>query len=133
MSNQISIHLNQIAPTTTEATIRNHKILIDRPEAKGGTNQGPMGGEFLLAALGGCFLSNLYAAIIAREAAISNVTVDVVGTMEANPSRFSAISLKISGDYKDRDQMEKLVTIAERGCLTANSIKNAIVLSFTIE
>ena len=133
MSNQISIHLNQIAPTTTEATIRNHKILIDRPEAKGGTNQGPMGGELLLAALGGCFLSNLYAAIIAREATISNVTVDVAGTMEANPSRFSAISLNISGDYEDRDQMEKLVTIAERGCLVANSIKDAIDLSFTIE
>ena len=133
MSNQISISLNQIAPTTTEATIRNHKVLIDRPEAKGGSNQGPMGGEFLLAALGGCFLSNLYAAIIAREAAISNVTVDVVATMEANPSRFSAIALNISGDYEDRDQMEKLVTIAERGCLTANSIKNAINLSFTIE
>ena len=92
-----------------------------------------MGGEFLLAALGGCFLSNLYAAIIAREAAISNVSVDVVGTMEANPSRFSAISLNISGDYDDREQMEKLVTIAERGCLVANSIKNAIDLSFTIE
>lgn len=133
MSNKISIQLEQIAPTTTEAKIRDHEIVIDRPEAKGGTNQGPMGGELLLAALGGCFLSNLYAAIIAREAPIANVTVDVVATMEANPSRFSAIALNISGDYEDREQMEKLVTIAERGCLTANSIKNTIDLSFTIE
>ncbi len=133
MSNQISISLSQIGPTTTEAKIRDHELVIDRPEAKGGTNQGPMGGELLLAALGGCFLSNLYAAIIARGAPVANVTVDVVATMEANPSRFSAIALNISGDYEDREQMEKLVTIAERGCLTANSIKNAIDLSFTIE
>jgi len=132
MSNQISIRLEQIAPTTTEASIRDHEIVIDRPEAKGGTNQGPMGGELLLAALGGCFLSNLYAAIIVREAPIANVTVDVVATMEANPSHFGAIALNISGDYEDREQMVKLVTIAERGCLVANSLRNAINLSFSV-
>ena len=55
----ISVNLNQVNDATTEAHIRTHDVLIDRPESKGGNDQGAMGGELLLAALGGCFNSNL--------------------------------------------------------------------------
>ena len=39
---------------------------MDRPEAKGGQNKGPMGGEAMLMGLGGCFMSNPLAAAVAR-------------------------------------------------------------------
>ena len=79
MANEMKIQLRQISASTSEATIGRHQVFIDRPVAKGGSDAGPMGGELFLAAVGGCFMSNLLAAIRAREADISDVRVEVVG------------------------------------------------------
>jgi putative redox protein len=134
MMSLITVDVRQISPATSEGRARNHTVLIDRPEAKGGEDRGAMGGELLLVALGGCFMSNLLAAVRARESdAVRDLNVQVVGTLVDNPSRFNAIKLTISGAYADRDQMEKLVTIAERGCIVANSVRGAIELTFEIE
>lgn len=46
--------------------------------------------------------------------------------------RFSAVHLEISAEYADKAEMEKLVTIAERGCIVANTLKNAVDLSLTV-
>jgi len=124
--------LVQISPTTTEAYIRTHSLLIDRPEAKGGTDRGAMGGEVLLAALGGCFMSNLLEIIRTREAAIHDVRVVVSGTLESAPQRYSAISLHISAQHDEAEQLEKFVAMAERACIVANSLRDSVALSFVI-
>ena len=129
MANQIRTTLTQVGPSTSEAEIRTHKNLIDRPEAKGGADRGPMGGELLLASLAGCFMSNLLAAVRAREAAVENVKTDVTGTLDGAPPRFTAIELAVSADGADVDQLEKLLTIAERGCIVANTLKDTVELT----
>ena len=128
----IQVKVEQISPATSKGTIRQHEVLIDRPEAKGGEDRGAMGGELLLASLGGCFMSTLLAAVKARDAAIANVSIALDGTLEGSPSRFTAIGMKIAGDYEDKAQMEKLVTIAERSCIVANTLKDAVELSFEV-
>ena len=129
----IKIPLVQVGPATTEATIRGHKTLIDRPEAKGGDDRGPMGGELLLASLGGCFASNLLAAIRAREGvAIDNVSIEVAGTLDGTPPRFTQIVLTVMADHADRGELDKLVTIAERGCIVANTLKAALKLEVRV-
>ena len=40
-----------------------------------------MGGELFLAAIGGCFMSNLLAAIDARHAEVSGVQTEVIATL----------------------------------------------------
>jgi putative redox protein len=125
----VQIRLQQVGPSTTEANIRDHKVLIDRPEAKGGDDKGPMGGELLLAALGGCFMSNLLAAVRAREADISNAYTEVIGTLGENPARFTAIEMVVSADGADAELLDKLVTIAERACITANTLRDAVALT----
>ena len=85
MANEIKIAIRQTAASTSEATIRQHKLLIDRPEAKGGDDQGPMGGELFLAAIGGCFMSNLLAAIKGRQADVSDAQTEVIGTLAESP------------------------------------------------
>ncbi|NQU65437.1 MAG: OsmC family protein [SAR324 cluster bacterium] len=129
---EIKIQVVQISESAAEGTARNHSIFIDRPEAKGGSDKGPMGGEYFLMGLGGCFMSNLLAAIKAREAAVKNVKIEITGSVDDEPARYTAVNLNISAEYSDRDLMTKLVTIAERGCLVANSIKKAVELSSTI-
>ncbi len=132
MGNQVQVQVKQISPSASEGTAREHTTIMDRPAAKGGENRGAMGGEHLLMALGGCFMSNLLAAIQSREAAVSNVNLAIGGTLESAPPHFSALEMKISADYSDRDQMEKLVTIAEKGCIVANTLKKSVDLSISI-
>ena len=70
----IAVTLKQHDATASIATIRDHQIVMDRPEEKCGNNLGPMGGEAMLASLGGCFMSNLRAAIAARkDAAVDEI------------------------------------------------------------
>ena len=90
MPSEIKIQLRQTAASTSEASIRGHQVLIDRPTAKGGADLGPMGGELFLAAIGGCFMSNLLAAIKARESAITDVHAEVTGVLLEAPARFKA-------------------------------------------
>lgn len=132
MANKVTVQVKQISPATSEGTIRQHKVLIDRPEAKGGEDRGAMGGELLLASLGGCFMSTLLAAIKAREAEVSNVHIEVSGTLEESPAKFSAIEMTVTARYEDEELMRKLITIAERSCIVSNTLKDALELSVSV-
>ena len=91
-----------------------------------------MGGELFLAAIGGCFMSNLLAAIKAREAEVSDVYTEVIGTPEGTPPRFSGVELSISADCDDRELLQKLVEVAERGCIMVNTLRGTLPLSVRI-
>ena len=132
MGNQVQVQVTQISSSASEGTAREHTTIMDRPNAKGGENRGAMGGEHLLMALGGCFMSNLLAAIQSREAAVSNVNLAIGGTLESAPPHFSAVEMTVSAEFDDRDLMEKLVTIAEKGCIVANTLKKSVDLSISI-
>lgn len=129
----ITVQLDQISDSTTEARIRDHRVLIDRPEAKGGADRGPMGGELLLAALGGCFASNLLAAIRARTAEVQGVSVTVEGDLADAPSRFAAVRLTARAERADPELFEKLVSMSERACIVANTLKGGTELSVRSE
>jgi putative redox protein len=132
MSNQVQVNVRQIGPSSSEGTARDHKAIMDRPEAKGGENRGAMGGEHLLMALGGCFMSNLLAAIQSREAEVANVNLNIAGTLETAPPHFLAVEMTISAEHQNKEQMEKLIKIAERGCIVANTLKNSVELSINL-
>ncbi len=130
---QVNIKVSQQTATTSYSSVRGHDVLIDRPEAKGGTDKGAMGGELLLVALGGCFMSNLLEAVRTRDAEISNMQAAISGTLDGSPPRFSAIEMRVSGDYDDKELFEKLVTISERSCIVANSLKDGLKLTVIVE
>jgi putative redox protein len=133
MPQTISVEIEQVGPSTGQATARTHTVFVDRPEAKGGHDRGPLGGEYLLVSLGGCFLSTLLAAVRTREASVSNVRVSVVGTIGGVPERFETMAVHVRAEYEDEDLMRKLVAIAERGCLVTNTLKDAVLLSVHLE
>jgi len=49
----MQIQIRQIAPSTSEAEIRGHRILMTGRPIKEARIQGPMGGELFLASIGG--------------------------------------------------------------------------------
>lgn len=124
-----SVVVEQISSTASRGNARGHELVMDRPEAKGGTNAGMMGGEALLNGLGGCFMSNLLAAAKARNIEIKNARAAIEGDMADAPSRFTAIRMTVSAQCNPPEELGKLVTIAERGCIAANTLRAAVGLS----
>ena len=122
--------VTQIDHTASEAVVREHRLKIDRPLAKGGQDAGPMGGEALLMGLGGCFMSNLLAAAAARDVTLSGARVEIVGELGEQPARYTAIRLRVGAQRCEPvDALAKLVTIADRGCIVANTLRGAVDLS----
>jgi putative redox protein len=125
MANAITVHIRQVSPATSEASIRQHRVLVDRPESKGGTDLGPMGGELFLSAVGGCFMSNLLAAMRARSVEVPGLQTDVVGVLADNPpARFSSVELNVSADFQDREKLAHLVEVADKGCIMMNTLRD---------
>jgi len=126
------IKIHQTSASTSEAHIRHHKLLVDRPASKGGHDQGPMGGELFLTSIGGCFMSTLLAAIKAREADVSEVQEEVTGTLLESPTRFSSVEISVSATYSDRELFERLIEIAEKGCIIVNTLQGKLDLTIRI-
>ena len=129
----LEVRVEQVGPSTSKGTARSHSVLIDRPVAKGGTDRGPLGGELLLLSFGGCFMSNLLAAIRARSAAVSDVSVRVTGTIDGSPERFTALTMSVGARCDDVELLRKLVTIAERGCIVTNTLRSGVPISIDVE
>lgn len=129
---EIIIELEQIADSTaSRARIRDHEIIMDRPETKGGGNQGPMGGEMLVAGLGGCFTSNVIAALNGRGLSWDNLHVTVRGSLEGAPPRFTRMAVIVRCAGVEHAQMKKILSVAERGCIAANTLKPCLEISIT--
>ena len=71
-------------------------------------------------------MSNLLAAIRAREAEISEVRTEVTGTIADSPSRFSAVDLYVTADSPSQELFERLVEIADRGCIMMNTLRGKL-------
>ncbi|HEY2015930.1 MAG TPA: OsmC family protein [Bryobacteraceae bacterium] len=133
MAGEIRIRLSQVSPSATEAVIGSHQVLIDRPAAKGGADLGPMGGELFLAAIGGCFMSNLLAAIRARDVPIANIRMEVTGRLADSPSRFQSVELCVSAGSADRELLARLLDIADRGCIMMNTLRGKLDITVRLE
>ena len=84
-------------------------------------------------ALGGCFTSHLLAAIRAREFEITAVKVQVSGTLDGTPERFTEFTLSVSATCDDLELLRKAVLIAERACQVVNTLKLAAQVMVTVQ
>ena len=125
----IHVSVDQLDHSASQGQARDHSLIMDRPEAKGGQNKGLMGGEALLLGLGGCFMSNLLAAANARDIKLSDARTEIVAELADAPSRYTDIHMKVTAQCEPSDELDKLVTIAERGCIVANTLAKAVNLS----
>ncbi len=124
----VTVTVDQLDHTASLGTSRNHTLVMDRPVAKGGQNKGPMGGETLLMGLGGCFLSNLFAAANGRDIRISNVRVEITAEYDETKPVYTDIHMKVTADSAFTKQFRNLVLIAEKDCISANTLSKAVSL-----
>ena len=126
-----TIHVNvaQADDSSSRGQAREHQLVMDRPESKGGQNRGPLGGEALLMGLGGCFMSNLLAAAKARDIELKNAKAEIAGDLADAPPRYTAVHMKVSAQCDPAEELPKLVVIAQRGCISANTLGKAVELT----
>ena len=105
---------------------------VDRPTTPR-ADAGPRGGELLLVAAGGCFMTHLLAAILARGADISDVKVAVGGTLAGTPERFTELTLTVSANCPDPALLSKLATMAERACQVLNTLRLSMPVSLVLQ
>jgi putative redox protein len=77
-------------------------------------------------------MSNLLAAAKARNIELNHAHADIEGDMADAPSRFTAIRMRVSAQCNPPEELSKLVTIAERGCIAVNTLRAAVELSIKI-
>jgi putative redox protein len=136
MGQTLEVRVEQDGASASVGVVRTHRVPIDRPISSGGTDRGPLGGEYLLVSLGGCFMSTLLAAIRAREAPaahVANVRVAVTATIEGSPNRVTAMTMTVGATCEDRAVLEKLVEIAGRACIVTNTLKLAVPITVACE
>lgn len=132
MNPQITANIIQVSASTSMAAARQHTSLVDRPESKGGSDRGPMGGELLLMGVGGCFMSNLLGAAAARQLTLEETTVAVAAELGGTPTRFTAVTLSVRGGSKDRALMQELIGIAEKACISVNTLKAQVTVGVAL-
>ena len=127
----IKLVLRQNSATSMILQHEKFPIKVDRPLEKGGGGEGLMGGEYMLAGVGGCFCSTLFATALARDIEIEGMRVDIVGTLSTeSPKHIESVQLNVFHEKcSDPENFEKLLRIAEKGCISINTIKKGISLS----
>lgn len=129
---EMTVALTQSGQTASIASIRDYTIVMDRPSSHGGSDAGPMGGETLLASVGGCFMSTLYAAAQARSVPVEGATCRVTGVFAANPRRFGAIHIEVACDSCPPADLAHLVEVADRGCLVAATLRQGMEVTASV-
>lgn len=105
------------------ATAGPHAIVVDRSLSNGGTYLGMVGGELLFTAIGTCLMTTLVGAARARNIELTRVEFNVSGEHADAPSRITSIDVEALVEAEaTREEIDKLLAIAERGCTISNTV-----------
>jgi uncharacterized OsmC-like protein len=74
-------------------------------------------------------MSNLIAAAAARNIPAEALEVRLQGTLASAPPRVDAIDLEVRAAGLAADVLDKLITIAEHGCIVHNTLGPAVKLT----
>lgn len=85
-------------PARTEVSTRGFRLIVDEPEALGGTNQAPNPVEYVLAGYAGCL--NVVAHLVARELQIDLPDLQINIEGELSPERLLGSSFSQRAGYQ---------------------------------
>lgn len=104
-----------VAPKTTRIQVRQFELIQDKPPESGGTDQGPMASEYLLAALVACTLTT--ARRIAEQRKVE-MTVEADAEMDFD-DRGEIVGFRLIERVRspaDRKAVETVLALSERAC-----------------
>lgn len=102
-----------------EVTAGPFTLLVDEPEADGGSFTGPMPTEYLLASLASCYTLAIAWAARRRRVELGDLEVRAVG--EYNGPRYERFRLRVVSSLP-ADDLEPLLEMAGRVCYVSNTL-----------
>ena len=110
-----------------EIEMRQHRLIIDEPEDKGGTDRGPMPAELLAASLGSCTAITMEMYAARKEWGLGSVEVAVDFT-EATVDDPPTFDVRITlGAQLSEENRDRLLTIAGK-CPVHKALKDQDVV-----
>ena len=110
-----------------EIEMRQHRLIIDEPEDKGGTDRGPMPAELLAASLGSCTAITMEMYAARKEWGLGSVEVAVDFT-EATVDDPPTFDVRITlGAQLSEENRDRLLTIASK-CPVHKALKDQDVV-----
>ena len=106
----------------TEANLRHHKLVVDEPEALGGTDAGPNPVELILAALGTCQEITYRAYATALGIPLDNVSVSLEGELDLRG--FFGVDESVRAGYQKITGTVTLESSADEA--TLQSLRDAV-------
>lgn len=104
-------------------------LVVDEPEAVGGTGAGPMPTEYMLTAMASCYALALAWAAGKRGITLPDLAVTATGTYDG--PRFSRLRLTVISTAA-REVIERLVEPALRVCYVSNTIATSPPIEVTV-
>ncbi|MDF2977433.1 MAG: OsmC family protein [Actinomycetospora sp.] len=103
-------------------------ITVDEPVSAGGTDQGPQPTELFLASIASCFTLALSHSATKRGIELRGLRVDATGTYDG--PRFAALRVTVHADAPRGEELERLITVAERVCYVTNTLRQGPEIAF---
>jgi uncharacterized OsmC-like protein len=144
MSQTLSFSVNSKSesPARTNINVRGFNLIVDEPEALGGTDLAPNPVEYILAGYAGCI--NVVAHLVAKEQKIDlkNLEIDIKGNL--NPARLFGTSFKERAGYKNlevvlrtttklgKEQKTKWLKEIEHRCPVNDNLSNVTPITFSL-
>lgn len=133
----------QVNGFTIEAQARNHKVIIDQPEAGGGKNCGPNPLEYLFFSLAGCIITIGHIIAKQRRLPVRNIHVRVEGDLDTDVlmgkstdvrAGFTGVQVitTIDADMTYAEKMQFLLDIDAR-CPISDNIHNLTPVELVVE
>ena len=134
MKNKVSI--NYTEDMAFEATVNNHKIIIDADESVGGNDRGPRPKALTLVSLGGCTGMDVVSILKKMRVDFEKLDIDVEAELtEEHPKYYHKIKIiyKFKGNDLPMDKLEKAVTLSQdRYCGVTAMLSKAAEIGYEI-
>jgi putative redox protein len=119
-----------------EATIDDHKIMMDASAAVGGENRGPTPKPLLLVSLGGCTAMDVISIAKKMRQEIIDFEVELTGEIEDEfPKPFTSIHMiyKFWGKDLDKDKLNKAINLSQDSyCGVSATLRKAMGITHEI-
>ena len=134
MKNKVSI--NYTEDMAFEATVNNHKIIIDADESVGGNDRGPRPKALTLVSLGGCTGMDVVSILKKMRVDFEKLDIDVEAELtQEHPKYYHKIKIiyKFKGNDLPMDKLEKAVTLSQdRYCGVTAMLSKAAEIDYEI-
>ncbi len=140
---KVSVTVEERGGFRTECQAGKHKVVIDQPQAAGGSDAGPTPLDVQLMALGACIAAISRIIATQKRLPVRAIKVAVEGALNTdallgkqNAARvgFAGISARVSLDADmSRDEKEAFIRLVDSRCPISDNLQHETPVSVTLE